>query len=179
MKRLKIMVVIGILGAFGLAMVAIGSASAGRPVQSTDYADFDWTFEECVQNGEPVIIPGHLTNVFTLTVFFDHDGNPTSWFGRELGTATLTYNGRTFTMHNAFESTGTWPDDNQTLMEERGIIWLGTVPGHGPIVGIAGKQTSLETCTPDGEDCETELIEFSGIDFTDYEALCNYMLYGE
>jgi hypothetical protein len=177
MKRLKIIVVLSILGAMLLAMTAIGPASADKPDHWTDFSAFDFTYENCEQNGETVVIPGHLEETYSNTVFFDKDGNLTKGIFHARGTATLTYNGHILTMQDTMNDTYTWPSETETIIKITGSVWFGTLPGHGPVVGSAGNLTLRQTCSED--DCDTETIKFSGMDFTDVDAICNYMLYGE
>jgi len=180
MKRLNYMVALSILVALILAMVAIVPASADKPVKWTDVSAFDFTYENCVQNGEPVIIPGHLEEIYSNTAFFDMDGNLTKVFSHARGTATLTYNGHILTMQDTMNNTITWPSETETIIKITGSQWFGTLPGHGPVVGIAGNLTILQTCPLEGGgDCQSETIKFSGMDFTNVEAICNYMLYGK
>lgn len=181
MKRQKYLTILSILAALILSLVVFVPVSADRPEYWTFSVAFDWTFDQCVQEGEPVIIPGYLEETYYNTVFFDNNGIATYSLDHARGTATLTYNGRTLTMHDVLNHTYTWPSDTQTIIKLTGSDWIGTVPGHGPVVGIAGNHTRLETCHMEGDElvCDTEMLKFSGMDFTDYEAVCNYLLYGE
>lgn len=100
MKRLSIVVVLSLLGALIVAMVTVAPASADKPAHWTDFTEFDWTYENCVMDGEPVIIPGHLKEYYYLTGFFDKNGDLTKIAILSRGIATLTYNGHTLTMHD-------------------------------------------------------------------------------
>ncbi len=77
MNRLNVMVVLSILAALVLTLVAVIPASAVTPAHWTDSTEFDWTYEDCVQDGEPVIIPGHLKENYYLTGYFDKNGDLT------------------------------------------------------------------------------------------------------
>ncbi len=180
MKRQKILLVISILVVLVLATTAAGPVRAYDVTTYTWTDDFYWAYEGCTVGHKTVSIPGHLTETYYWTDFSDQNGSVKAILHTR-GTAYLTYNGRTFNMVDMHNGTFTWPSDMQTFYTVTGNEWLGAVPGHGIIIGIAGNQLRVETCYEKGKKtiCNTETTEFSGITFTDYAALCNYLLYGE
>ncbi len=171
MKKLKSIRVFYILVALLLAMVTIAPVTANQPEHFSSVLILDDIYSNCGPD-----MPIHLEETYEGYAYFNQDGESTMFINHVFGTAALTYNGHTLTMNDRLETKSTV---NGTVMEVRGAEWIGTVPGHGAIVGIVGNQTSQLVCKSKHKDCEWEVIKFSGMEFTDQEAICNYMLYGE
>ena len=181
MKRLNYLVVLSILGALIMAMVAIVSASADAPEHSKFFWEGDFNYTECGPN-----IPIHVDLQYEYTLFKDKNGEAYGdayhYGGSKI---TFTYNGHTLTLHGASQERWTWIFYSETytltLGKISGASWIGTIPGHGPVWGTVGMQDFLETCTGQGEDqiCQNEYYHWSGMEFFDQEAVCNYLLNGK
>jgi hypothetical protein len=176
MKRLKYIVILSILGVFLLAMVAIVPARADKPVRY----EIDTTFNECgielpLHLEESVQLPFKCNPATELCGYTEHLTN-------SITTLTNPDNGRTLTFRGASSTRYTWINWYETLIEFRGVRFMGTIPGYGPVFGNPGRLVTYETCTgeyPDNWLCEQEILQDSGPTFDDIETICNYMLNGE
>jgi hypothetical protein len=181
MKRPNYMFVLSILGVLILSICAIGPALADAPDHTKDTFEGDFDLYFCEFD-----ITAHLEEKSVQNYFYDRFGGDRADTIHYVGVLTLTSNGHTMTVRNNEYYHIEWISETDAIMHVRGANWVGTIPGHGVVIGTLGNQEILETCheevTEEGETewvCEYQPIDFSGWNFTDMDTLCNYMLTGE
>ena len=178
MKRLNYIVVLCILGALILAMVATIPASAYPP----EHTKFVWE-EDDVQQVCGVDLQVHLEEKYEYILWRDKNGQD---YGDSYHySTTISYtnpsNGHTLTLHGIIQERWTWIIPwYETIAEISGARWIGTVPGHGVVIGTVGRQVYYETCHWVGEEggeqeCENDYYHWSGMVFDDWDAVCDYL----
>jgi hypothetical protein len=164
------------LGALIVAMVAIVPASADAPSHTKLRYQQDFPMNYC-----GVEMQAHMDVKTNEFLYFDRYGGDRAyaihWGG---STFYMTYNGRTLTMHVSDTERTDWITWYDAIITIRGAQLVGTLPGHGIVVGIIGRQEILETCHDEGNDwvCDYQLLHISGLNFIDEPAVCDYFLNG-
>jgi hypothetical protein len=169
-----------------LAICFVMPASATKPVHEREVVGFDFLDWDTCGPVLGVWVPAHLDIRSNHFLWFGRDGlqRGESWTGTAVGI--VMYEGRTIHTREStrtnitylgFEN-GVWRDK----IETSGTQWIMAIPGHGAVVGTAGRlvfeEASVEL-SPGEWECEVTSSQWSGVSFDDQELLCNYLVYGD
>jgi hypothetical protein len=182
MKKIIVITLISGLGLLLLSLVFIVPARAEKPVFEKTVWEADFDDYSCT-----VPISTHIKVNSQRFFWFDKDGNPRgdSWTGSSHGY--MFHDDRIVRMHASEEGKityvsfidGIWKD----VMETSGTQWMASVPGHGVVIGVTGKQVIEETCYFDTDQgiwvCDTVILQRSGMTWQEPEIVCDYLLNGE
>jgi hypothetical protein len=177
MKRLNYLLAGSILVALVLALVAFFPASADKPPVERSHFEEDFVVDLC-----GVEIPGHYDGVLKYTGLCDDKRHSCGEVALWKENWTLNYNGREVNVHGSTRYRTTWLNWYDALYETNGSSYHGTIPGYGVVSGWSGKQVIYETCEgdwPDTWECEYEVLHEPGMEFYDFEAICDYFLNGD
>ncbi len=170
MKRLHYLVGLSILAALLLALVVIMPGSADTPQHTKYYWSEDTTETIC-----DVPMNVHHEGKLEYTMFCNQDECTGDHYAFN-DNMTLTYLDRSLNLHLANAELYSWPTEEQTIGRISGARWIGTVPGYGAVWGEAGRVVFWEACPYEG--CDFIILHWSGVVFSNYEAICTYMLNG-
>lgn len=143
MKRIKILLSLGVVAALILALMPATTTFADAPVIVTT-PEFDYSFDYYPYStcgGQPVHIIERNWGTWTFIVHFDKDGLPKLEHDSYLGQAhaTLTANGKTvaYKINGPFNIR--YDSDGTGTSFSLGTAHLLTLPGYGPVFGSAGQ----------------------------------------
>jgi hypothetical protein len=83
-------------------------------------------------------------------------------------------------MHHSGVFGCTWLNEGEEICRFSGADFLGTLPGYGPVFGVVQRIVWYEAgCREENGEwvCDKyELLHWSGMEFWDEEAVCNYLV---